>query len=345
MKTIVFLNLAVMPYNVPVFRALVERGYECVVYWYGKAPKTSYRAPAIRGVRMIDRFIFKDFKSLKEDVALHNPVAVVISGWRDRDYCRVGKWYRHCGVPVLATSDTQWNGGRQWANVLLSLFRHQKWFDYIWCAGILQFNYARKLGFKPERILLNCFSGDISTFGKTRLEKKAICYPHKFIFVGRFVEEKGIDVLLEAWNLLRDSKGWFLELVGEGVLKDHYQAMGTNVQVKNFMTQEELVSEAEQSGCFVLPSRFEPWALVIHEFAAAGLPIICTECCGAARHFVLNGHNGYVVPPESPLKLAEAMQRVIDSSDEDLMKMSVNSRKLSSTVSPDIVADTLLSVL
>ena len=33
------------------------------------------------------------------------------------------------------------------------------------------------------------------------------------------MEEKGIDVLLEAWNLLRDSKGWFLELVGEGVLR------------------------------------------------------------------------------------------------------------------------------
>jgi len=41
----------------------------------------------------------------------------------------------------------------------------------------------------------------------------------------------------------------------------------------------------ENSGCFILPSRYEPWALVIHEAACAGLPIICTNVCGTVDHF------------------------------------------------------------
>lgn len=58
MKSIVFFNLAVMPYHVAVFRALIGKGYQCVVYWWGKAPKTSYRAPAIDGLVQINRFNF-----------------------------------------------------------------------------------------------------------------------------------------------------------------------------------------------------------------------------------------------------------------------------------------------
>ena len=46
-------------------------------------------------------------------------------------------------------------------------------------------------------------------------------------------------------------------------------------------------------GVFVLPSIYEPWALVLQEFAAAGLPILCSSICGASPHFVINNYNGY----------------------------------------------------
>ena len=343
--TIVFLNLAVMPYHVAIFRALINKGYRCIAYWYGKSPKTAYRAPKIEGLELYNRFEFKKYKDLYEHSNQFEPQIVVSCGWVDRDYNKVCRLYRKSNVPTLSVSDTQWHGGKQWLNRLFSPFRHKRYFDYIWGAGILQFDYARKLGFNTNRILTNCFSGDSETFSKISIEKKKKKYPKRFLFVGRFVQVKAIDVLLEAWSSISDKKGWTLELIGDGPLKEGFRQKYSDVIIKDFMSQSLLVEEAKKSGCFVIPSRFEPWALVIHEFAYAGLPIIASSQCGAARHFVINGHNGYVVKSGDVNSLRDAMNKVIDSDLETLIKYSKNSRCLAETVTPEIVADTLLSVI
>lgn len=345
MDNIAFFNLAVMPYHVAVFRALINKGYRCIVYWWGKAPKTSYRAPVIDGLVQINRFDFNNADALYNDAAKWSPICVVSSGWRDNWYNNVCAKFKQTGIPTLATSDTQWRGGKQWINRLLSPFLHKRYFDYIWAAGILQYEYARKLGFDSSHILLNCFSGDIDTFLKTPLSGKLAQYPRKFLFVGRFVEVKAIDILLEAWSKITDKKGWSMELIGDGPLKEKFRKGYPDVTIKDFMPQDELANEAANSGCFVLPSRFEQWSLVIQEFTAAALPIICTRQCGASRHFVLNGYNGYIVNAESVDELANAMTKIINSPAERLVTMAENSRRLSQSVTPDFVADTLLSIL
>lgn len=345
MKNIVFFNLAVMPYHVAVMRALICKGYRCVVYWWGEAPKTSYRAPRIEGLVQINRFDFDSVQALYNDAARWKPVCVVSSGWRDNSYNKACAIFKKRGIPTLAISDTQWRGGKQWINRLLSPFRHKQYFDYIWAAGLLQYDYARKLGFDSSHILLNCFSGDIDTFVKTPLEPKRMDYPKRFLFVGRFVEVKGIDTLLAAWDSITDKKGWTLELVGDGPLKEEFKNHRNNVIIKDFMSQEDLAKEAANAGCFILPSRFEQWSLVIQEFTAAAMPVICTRQCGAVRHFVLNGYNGYVVEADKVEQMATAMVRIINSTPQELMLMAERSRNLSLQVTPDFVANTLLSIL
>ena len=333
-----------MPYHVAVFRALIRKGYQCIVYWWGRAPKTSYRAPKIEGLIQIDRFDFVSAQSLYQDSSKWNPICVVSSGWRDKGYNKVCAKFKYLGTPTLATSDTQWRGGKQWFNRLLSPFRHKRYFDYIWAAGLLQYDYARKLGLDSSRILLNCFSADTDIFSKVSLDAKYKAYPKRFLFVGRFVDVKGIDILLKAWNNIPDKKNWTLELVGDGPLKEAFKRDYPNVIIKDFMSQEALANEASNAGCFILPSRFEQWSLVIQEFASAALPIICTRQCGASRHFVLNGFNGFVVEADNISELTESMNKIINLPVIELLKMSERSRHISQTVTPDFVADTLLSI-
>lgn len=344
-KNIVFFNLAVMPYHVAVFKALISKGYNCVVYWYGTAPKTAYRAPKIQGLTQYNRFDYRSATELFEHSRQFSPCVVVCGGWKDRGYNKASRTYKQQNVTTLAMSDTQWRGGRQWINVILSPFRHKRYFEYIWGAGILQFDYARKLGFPPERILTNCLAGDTDTFSKVKIEDKEPNYPKRFLFVGRFIEVKAIDVLLKAWQLIENKKGWELELIGDGPLKENFRKEYPDVIFKDFMAQSELAVEAQQSGCFVIPSRFEPWALVIQEFASAGLPVIATRQCGAARHFVLNGHNGYIVEAEDVEALKEAMANIINAPTDKLLYYSRNSRRLALRVTPEFVADTLISVI
>jgi len=345
MKTIVFFNLAVMPYHVAVFRALIRKGYRCVVYWWGRAPKTSYRAPKVEGLIQINRFDFPDVRTLYMDASKCSPVCVVSAGWADNGYNQACGMFKRKGIPTLAMSDTQWRGGRQWLNRLMSPFRHKRYFDYIWAAGLLQYDYARKLGFEPRHILLNCFSADTEIFQNVPLEAKYTTYPKRFLFVGRFVEVKGIDVMLDAWSKISDKKGWTLELVGDGPLKARFKQDYPDVVIKDFMSQKDLAVEAANAGCFILPSRFEPWALVIQEFASAALPIVCTRQCGASHHFVLNGYNGYTVDADDVAAMITAMTKIINAADSKLMAMSEHSRHLAQSVTPDFVADTLLSIL
>lgn len=75
-----------MPYHVAVFRALISKGYQCVVYWQECEPKTSYRAPKIKGLIQLDRFDFPDAKSLYQDASKWTPTYVVCSSWRDKGY-------------------------------------------------------------------------------------------------------------------------------------------------------------------------------------------------------------------------------------------------------------------
>ncbi|ADY37292.1 glycosyl transferase group 1 [Phocaeicola salanitronis DSM 18170] len=334
-----------MPYHVAVFRAIINKGYQCVVYWWGRAPKTSYRAPKIERLIQVNRFDFSDARSLYQDASKWSPVCVVCNGWMDRGYNSACAMFKRSGIPTLAVSDTQWRGGKQWLNRLFSPFRHKRYFDYIWAAGLLQYDYARKLGYDSSHILLNCFSADTEVFSRVSLDDKRNIYPRRFLYVGRFVEVKGIDTMLKAWESIVDKRGWTLELVGDGPLKETFRRDYPNVIIKDFMPQSDLAIEAANSGCFILPSHFEPWALVIQEFASAAMPIVCTRKCGAAYHFVLNGYNGYVVEADDVAAMVKAMQKIIKATDMELITMSEHSRQLSQAVTPEFVADTLLSIL
>jgi glycosyltransferase involved in cell wall biosynthesis len=111
------------------------------------------------------------------------------------------------------------------------------------------------------------------------------------------------------------------------------------------MDQEELLRLTADSCCFVLPSRHEPWGVVIHEFAAAGLPLITSEACGASTHFLINNHNGYVCPTDDVPALSRAIGQIIAKSDEELLAFAQRSRALSRKISPQTTAANLLSVL
>lgn len=117
------------------------------------------------------------------------------------------------------------------------------------------------------------------------------------------------------------------------------------VIVKDFMQPDKLVNEIADAGCFILPSRGEPWGVVVHEFAAAGMPLILSDAVGAASTFLVPGLNGYSFRTNDAAALAERMEQIIDSSDDELLAMSVASHRLSERTTPHTSAANLLSIL
>lgn len=284
-------------------------------------------------------------KKLLSKIREIEPGMIVVAGWAVSKFVWVAKKIKkEMGIPVVSYSDTQWMGTyRQRINCMFSPFHIQNTFSHLWVAGIRQYEYARRLGFDEKNIIYNALSCDVELFNKVSPKNKRNCYPRNILYIGRFVPVKGLNMLLEAWKNIENKNGWTLTLVGDGPLKESF---GNNegVAIKDYMPQEKLIDEMQNAGCFVLPSKFEQWALVIHEAAAAGLPLVVTEDCGAAPHFVIDGYNGYRVGA-SFKGIQRGLEKIINSNEETLLKYSDRSKDLANRIRPELGTAELLSIL
>lgn len=274
------------------------------------------------------------------------PEIMVVAGWATKDFVWAAKKFKKVSdIPIVACSDTQWrNTLKQNINSLISPLHLKRAFTHMWVSGVYQYEYARKLGFEKDQILFNSLSCDFEKFYNLSLSKKFKKYPKNFLFIGRFIPLKGLDILLNAWKNIEDKGGWTLTLIGDGILKNDLKIDDNDIIIKDYMPQKELLLEIETSGCFILPSNFEQWGLVLHETSAAGLPIIATEVCGATTQFLINNFNGYKVKPKV-VSLQKAMEKIILSSNSDLLLMAENSKKLATSITPELGAAQLLSVI
>ena len=341
--TILYLYSELMGYQLPVFREYVA-GYNAkvhVVHWDHK--KVSQYVPtSIEGVSYYKRSEY-DKKALSALAEELKPDIVYVSGWMDKDYLQICHALKKKGIPIVAGCDAQWSGNlRQRLGRVYFKWFLKKNFDYLWIAGDYQYEYASKLGFQKSEILFNCYSADVDLFHRENIIKK-LHYPHNFLFVGRFEKVKGLEMLLATWDTLQ-KRDWTLTFIGNGSLKEELEKR-SNIIVKDFMQPEPLSHEIDKAGCFVLPSLYEPWALVIHEFAAGGVPIIASDVCGAAPLFITPNYNGFIFKSGDKEDLANKMERIMDMTDEQLLAFSDNSLLKSRSINPQITAATFTSVI
>jgi glycosyltransferase involved in cell wall biosynthesis len=81
------------------------------------------------------------------------------------------------------------------------------------------------------------------------------------------------------------------------------------VRLLGFVQPEQLAELMHTSSCLILPSHIEWYGVVVHEAAAAGLPLICSDGVGAVPHLLQDNFNGWTVPAGDVDELAEAYRR------------------------------------
>jgi glycosyltransferase involved in cell wall biosynthesis len=347
-KTILYLYAQLAPYVIPVLKEFTKRGYKIYVVSHDLKYlplQTPYQPPFDENIEYLNRSDFKTSAQLYLFIKTINPALIYVAGWTDKLYCLTTKKIKkENNIPIISGFDSPWVGKLQWANVLFSKFRQRTWFTHILVAGMRQFEYAKRLGFKNHQIMSPVYSADMNLFEHVDITDKKDKYPHNLLFIGRLSEEKGIRLLLKAWNSVTNKKDWTLTIIGNGKLKDEI-LRNKNVVLKDFMSQTEIIYEMQNSGCFILPSTFEPWALVIHEAAAAGLPITATTNCGATTSFLINDYNGFSFLPGSIPQIENVIKKIITTSDEELYAMGERSKMLAKKIKPEYVAAAILGTL
>lgn len=132
-----------------------------------------------------------------------------------------------------------------------------------------------------------------------------------FIFVGRIIPEKNLEVLFQAFiKGFNNNDKVELRIVGDGNLLNTYlKKYDSYSSIKSVGTKhgQDLIKEYQQAHVFVLPSCSEQWGLVVNEAMAAGLPVIVSDQVGAAWDLVDGRETGFIFKYDDPEDLKNKM--------------------------------------
>jgi len=280
-------------------------------------------------------------KSLVESIVQWDPKLVLVAGWNDGLYRQMARRLKGRGATVICGLDNPWKGNlRQRLACVVAPWLLGWAYTHMWVAGYRQWEFARRLGWPNHRIMPGLYSADVDLFGKCEVNTSE----RRLVYVGRMEPGKGIDLLYRAFSMLSEveRKGWVLYCVGNGSLAGDLPST-QHIEVTSFRQPKDLVRLLPTFGGFILPSRYEPWGVVVHEFAAAGKPLLVSSAVNAGEEFVVPGYNGFVFQADSLLSLKQALILFFSVSDADRQAMGERSRELSRRNSPRLWAARLMS--
>lgn len=242
-------------------------------------------------------------------VADSRPDVIVFCGWAHRPYVRLLDAPRLRGVPFVLGADTtiRFDWRQRLAPLRIgSLLRRV---DAVLVPGDRGALLMRSWGVPSRKVTRLLYGIDYDSFAAAGAERpKGDAWPNRFIFAGRYVHEKAIDVLIDAYRRYHADvqDPWPLTTCGTGPLASSLQT-AEGIEDAGFLQPHQLAGFFGQAGVFVLPSRVEPWGQVIVEAAASGLPVICSDRCSAGPEVIKDFHSGLVVPSDDATALRDAM--------------------------------------
>jgi glycosyltransferase involved in cell wall biosynthesis len=146
--------------------------------------------------------------------------------------------------------------------------------------------------------------------------------PGRYVLaLGRVVEKKGFDLLLAAFGRVADRHPDVdLVIGGDGAALDGLrQAASTagltkRVHFPGRLSRDAVARAMTGADLFVMPSRLEPFGIVVLEAWRAGVPVIATSR-GGAPEFVRDGIDGFLADPFDTEALAARIGQLLDQSD------------------------------
>ncbi|HDL6963047.1 TPA: glycosyltransferase family 4 protein [Yersinia enterocolitica] len=147
----------------------------------------------------------------------------------------------------------------------------------------------------PEKII--SIPNPLPFESKNKLTKK---HSKKVLALGRLTYQKGFDLLLDIWaKVEKTNNSWELIIAGDGEDKKLLLDKIKKLNLKNIklLPSTRHVSDLyDQSGIYVMTSRFEGFPMVLLEAKASGLPIVAYDCDTGPSELITNNEDGFLIP-------------------------------------------------
>lgn len=332
----------VMPYTLGVIEEMNKRKHiEILLVYWDHLRLTPFSFQASSSLRTIPRskLTWPEAEKLFFDF---DPTHIWTSGRMDKLYLKVNLSFKKKKLDTLRIMgcDNQWKGSpKDYIKGLLGYWLYRKYFDFIWVPGPKQEKFAMHVGFSKSRIIPHLLTCSPDWFDQTSPLNST-----RILYVGRLSANKNVQALIDAFESLPSNilASLFLRIVGSGDPSD-YQVSHPHVEFYPFESQEELIKHGKEADLFCLPSIDEPFGVVVHEFAALGLPLLLSDQVGSGPLFLIEGLNGFYFDPFNLNQITQKLCDYYSLPRERKIEMGKQSKALARQVSPKSAVDSFFS--
>ncbi|MBE0595390.1 MAG: glycosyltransferase, partial [Gemmatimonadales bacterium] len=176
--------------------------------------------------------------------------------------------------------------------------------------------------------------------------------PPRLLYAGNLVASKGVDVLIEAFGILRRTGvSCSLKILGEGPDRPRLQRIARELGVDgevawaDFVPQERMPAEYGCSAVTVLPTRgqAEGLGLVLVEALCAGSAVVGTPA-GGIPEVIEDGVTGLLARDGNAAHLAEQLDRLLSTPDLRRALTAAGADRVRRTYAPDAAATRFLEL-
>lgn len=171
----------------------------------------------------------------------------------------------------------------------------------------------REFGIEEAAVLHNVVDDDFLKNPRARRRDDSFV----FFSAGSLDDNKNHALLLEAFAYCARGAPAVLRIAGDGPLRStlaaQARALGIQAQVSflGWVNKEAMLGELSVADCFVLPSRYETFGVVLIEALASGVPVVATRCGGPEG--VVTPECGIIVERDDVVAMAKAMAHIRES--------------------------------
>lgn len=174
----------------------------------------------------------------------------------------------------------------------------------VFSAGSSGKKLVHKLGFKGAiKQMYGC--GILNYIPQPKFQERDAV--KNFLCVSRLIEEKNLSLLISVFN---NQPQLQLTIIGKGPLKEQLQAMAnSNIEFKDYVPNDQISQFYQDADVFILPSKSEPWGLVVEEALNNGTPVIVSDRVGC-REDLVTKNTGLVFTFDNEKSLSDAIEKI-----------------------------------
>jgi glycosyltransferase involved in cell wall biosynthesis len=171
----------------------------------------------------------------------------------------------------------------------LTILDHKIWgsdLQFLFAMGKNGVKWYTKCGFSFSKVFTHAYLTE-KPYENLTSQSNLLSNDFGLVFLGQCIPRKGVDIVIRALKYL-SKLHWHLTIIGDGPAKKTWQKLVMDLNMESqikflpAMPNNQALSLVAEKDCLILPSRFDGWGAVVNEALMRGVPVICSDACGAS---------------------------------------------------------------